>query len=154
MGFDDRRDDVGPSFQSAVRLAEHRVRLADTGRRTQVDAQLAALGLVRRRPGRRRRKRLLGTRGCSLGRLVVAFRSSRKRLIAGAHSPIIHRITSAFRWILLVQFQVQLEDVHAGFAKEAEGARGLVVVDSSAHLLGSDAPGFGHPVHLQFGICH
>ena len=37
---------IGAALQPAVRLAEHRVRLADAGRRAQVDAQLAALLLV------------------------------------------------------------------------------------------------------------
>jgi hypothetical protein len=37
VGFDDRGDDVGAAFDSAVRLAEHREGLADARRRAQVD---------------------------------------------------------------------------------------------------------------------
>ncbi|MGB3231076.1 MAG: hypothetical protein WBB57_09520 [Mycobacterium sp.] len=46
VGFDDRRDHIGAAFAPAVRLAEHRVRLADAGCRAEVDAQFTPLGAV------------------------------------------------------------------------------------------------------------
>ncbi len=46
MRLDDRGDHIGAALDPAMRLAEHRVGLADPRRRTQVDAQLAALLLV------------------------------------------------------------------------------------------------------------
>jgi hypothetical protein len=46
VGLHDGGDHVGAALAPAVRLAEHRVRLADAGRRTQVDAQFAAPPLV------------------------------------------------------------------------------------------------------------
>ena len=44
VGFHDGGDDVGAALQPPVRLAEHRVRLADAGRRAEVDAQLTSFG--------------------------------------------------------------------------------------------------------------
>ena len=49
MRLDHRGDDVGAAFQPPVRLAEHRVRLADAGSCAEVDAQLSAFGALRRR---------------------------------------------------------------------------------------------------------
>lgn len=47
VGLDDGGDHVGAPLETPVRLAEHRVRLADAGCCAQVDAQLPAFRLVR-----------------------------------------------------------------------------------------------------------
>ena len=46
VGLDHGGHHVGAAFQAPVCLAEHRVRFADTGSRTEVDAQLPAFGGV------------------------------------------------------------------------------------------------------------
>ena len=46
VGLDHGGRHVGAAFQAPVRLSEHRVRLTDTRSRTEVDAQLPALGMV------------------------------------------------------------------------------------------------------------
>jgi len=62
--LDQTDDHVGAALEPAVRLVEHRVRLAHARRRAQVDAQLSPARpgrrRVRRRPGRARRQ-LLGS---------------------------------------------------------------------------------------------
>ncbi len=68
---------VGAAFQPAVRLAEHRERLADAGSRAEVDAQLPAL------------------RASPVGRRLT-------RPASHVHHP--PRQASALGWILLVQF--------------------------------------------------
>ena len=70
VGLDHRGDQVRAALEAAVRLAEHCEGLADTRRRTEVDAQLAPLRL-----------------GAGRGGLLIALRRRvRRRFAAGSHA--------------------------------------------------------------------
>ncbi len=51
-----------------------------------------------------------------------------------------------------VEGEVELQDVDAGFADEAEQPSGGVPVDQPSHVGGCHAAGGGDPVHLQTGV--
>lgn len=134
--LDHRRDDIGAAPQPAVRLAKHRAGLADSRRRTQVNAQLAA-SLGRH-----------AVRAC----LIRASRLVLLRLVGGSHMDIIPPATSRLHPILAVQLQVELHNVNDRLADEAEQTTVLVVANRVAHLRGTDSAGAGHSGHLDIGI--
>ncbi len=78
MCLDERNDDIGAALGSAVTLVEHRESLADTGRRAQVDAQLAS----------RHRFHLISSRLCSGDRRGAARQSRGSREGMGAVSVV------------------------------------------------------------------
>ena len=125
VGLDDRGDHIGAALQPAVRLAEHRVRLADAGRRAQVDAQLAALLLVVGPVGQR---------------------------LVGCHMIIIHRTRQLLAGYFWSSSRLSFSTLTAGLTEESEPASVGVVRDGLPDLVGADAARLGDPVDLQIGI--